>query len=326
MKLMICANLDVGVLPSIDLPPAKVTKWQEDKIRGFAEAMDGARERGAVACVMAGGLFATDFVAQSLLEATAKAIDGGLPVYYVPREGEADGIRGRMLMPKNLTVVSPSADGRTAIRIGEADLALSVVDGTGLEDVSEVARPSDDLSIVRSGSDVGVSLDGGSGFFGLGPLGPSAFGVKPSAGYLLADLSGGSTAGERVKTTPHPFVVAEVVLDRPESPRKLVTTVGEAVKSISRDSCLRVELRGRVPLDVPINTEDLADQLGRYFFYVEVADECELDIDIADLESDVSLLAEFVRRVTSDDSLSGTEKARVLRCGWNVLNGKELAE
>lgn len=323
---MICANLDVGVLPSIDLAPAKVTKWQEDKIRGFAEAMDGARQRGAVACVMAGGLFATDFVAQSLLEATAKAIDGGLPVYYVPREGEADGIRGRMPMPKNLTVVSPSTDGRTAVRIEEADLALTVLDGSGLEDVSEVARPSDALSIIRSGSDVGISLNCGSSFVSLGPLGPSAFGGKTSAGYLLADLSSGNAAYERVKTAPHPFVVKEVVLDKPESPRKLVTTVGEAVKDVGRESCLRVELRGRAPLDVPINTEDLADQLGRYFFYVEVADECELDINIAELESDVSLLAEFVRLVTGDDSLSGTEKARVLRCGWNVLNGKELAE
>ena len=124
----------------------------------------------------------------------------------------------------------------------------------------------------------------------------------------------------------HPFVVHEIVLEGLESSRDLVTTVGEAVKEINRDACLRVELKGRIPLDVYINTADLAEQLERYFFYVEVVDECELDIKVADLETDVSLLAEFVRQVNGDDSLSETEKTRILRCGWNVLNGKELAE
>ena len=38
------------------------------------------------------------------------------------------------------------------------------------------------------------------------------------------------------------------------------------------------------------------------------------------------LYAEFVRQASGDDSLSETEKTRILRCGWNVLNGKELAE
>lgn len=121
-------------------------------------------------------------------------------------------------------------------------------------------------------------------------------------------------------------MVHEVFLDGLTSSRELITTVGEAVKEIDRGSCLRVELKGRIPLDVYINTEELAAQLERYFFYVEVVDECALDIDVAELETDVSLLAEFVRFVASDDSLSETEKTRILRCGWNVLNGKEPAE
>ena len=125
---------------------------------------------------------------------------------------------------------------------------------------------------------------------------------------------------------PHPFIVREVALEGLESSRELVTTVGEAVKDIDRNACVRIELTGRIPLDVYINTSELASQLERYFFYVEVADGCELDIDVADLETDVSLLAEFVRQVVGDDSLSETEKTRVLRCGWNVLNGKEPTE
>ena len=75
-----------------------------------------------------------------------------------------------------------------------------------------------------------------------------------------------------------------------------------------------------------INTEQLEQSLQNHFFYVEIQDECTVGLDATGLDSDVSLLAEFVRLVSDDMTLSETEKTRVLRCGWNVLNGKELAE
>ena len=41
---------------------------------------------------------------------------------------------------------------------------------------------------------------------------------------------------------------------------------------------------------------------------------------------EVSLMAEFARQVQGDDSLSPSEKSRIVRCGWNALNGKGLVE
>lgn len=327
MKLMICANLDVGGLPAIDLASGKIAKWQEDKIEALAAAMSDAKGKGADACVIAGGLFAKGFVAQSLLtETLEEAGCHDMPVYYVPVSGELADAAERMPQVEGVRVVEPGDNGKTIIDVENADLTIPVVEGSGLEDVESITRPSDIFAVMRNGSDIGVSLAEGSRFMRLGPLGPSAFGEKLKNGYLIVDMSGDSVEGEWVEMATHPFVVHEIVLEGLESSRDLVTTVGEAVKEINRDACLRVELKGRIPLDVYINTADLAEQLERYFFYVEVVDECALDIKVADLETDVSLLAEFVRQVNGDDSLSETEKTRILRCGWNVLNGKELAE
>ena len=64
MKLMICANLDVGGLPALNLASDKIANWQEGKIEALAAALGDAREKGVDACVIAGGLFAKGFVAQ----------------------------------------------------------------------------------------------------------------------------------------------------------------------------------------------------------------------------------------------------------------------
>ena len=74
MKLMICANLDVGGLPAIDLASGKIAKWQEDKIEALAAALGDAKEKCVDACVIAGGLFAKGFVAVDVRTDTFLAV------------------------------------------------------------------------------------------------------------------------------------------------------------------------------------------------------------------------------------------------------------
>ena len=327
MKLMICANLNVGGLPAIDLPSGKIAKWQEDKIESLAAALSDAKNHGMDACIVAGGLFAKGFVAQSLLtETLEEAGCHDIPVYYVPIVGELADADDRIPHIAGVYVIEPNNDGRGEIAFEKQGLTIPVVEGSGLEEVEGIARPDGAIAIMRCGNDIGVSMNDGSEFRRLGSLEPGSFGEKSKSGYLIVKVKNGVANAKWTEMATHPFVVHEVKLDGLESSRELVTTVGEAVKEVDRNACLRIELRGRIPLGVYINTAALAEQLENYFFYVEVVDECALDIDVADLETDVSLLAEFVRQASGDDSLSETEKTRILRCGWNVLNGKELAE
>ena len=327
MRLMICANLAVGDLPAIDLESSKITKWQEDKIEALATALDDAEKKGVDACIIAGGLFAKGFVAQSLLSETLEEAGcHDVSVYYAPIAGELTDCADRIPQVEEVHIKEADNGGRSTAVLECGDLAIPIVDGSGLEEVEAIARPSGTIAIIRNGNDIGVSLAGGAEFMRLGPLCPSAFGEKLKGGYLIVDVANDRAVGEWVEMTMHPFVVHEVDLSGLKSSQGIVMAIGEAVRGIDREACLRVELRGSIPLDVYINTADLALQLEKRFFYVEVIDECVLDIDVANLDADVSLLAEFVRQVTDDDSLSETEKTRILRCGWNVLNGKEPME
>ena len=46
------------------------------------------------------------------------------------------------------------------------------------------------------------------------------------------------------------------------------------------------------------------------------------DIDEEAFENDISLRSEFVRLALQDDSLSESERNRLISCGWNALNNR----
>ena len=326
MKLMVCANLDVGGLPGIDMASARIAKWETDKIEALAAALDDAANRGADACIIAGGLFAKGFVPQSLLtETLEEAGSHDIPVCFIPIPGELADAGGRIPEVEGISIVMPSRAGKTDVALNGGKLTVPVVDGTGLVEIEDITRPAGPICVLRNRNEIGVSL-AGSSFRRLGPLEPSSFGDPQKSGYLLVHIDGSDVSGEWVEMAQHPFVIHEVSLDGLGKKSEMIAAIGNSAKGIDRNACLRVELKGRIPLGAYLNTSDLAEQLGRHFFYAEVADECTLDIDVAGLGTDVSLLGEFVRQVSGDDSLSATEKTRILRCGWNAINGKELAE
>ena len=195
----------------------KIAKWQEDKIEALAAALGDAKEKGVEACVIAGGLFAKGFVAQRLLTETfEEAGCHDMPVYYAPIAGELADAADRMPQVEGVRIAEAGDDGKTAIVIDAAELVIPIIEGTELDEIEAVARPSEALAIIRSGGDIGASLASGSEFMRLGPLGPSAFGEKLKSGYLIVDVADGKVVGEWVEMATHPFVVHEVVLDGKE--------------------------------------------------------------------------------------------------------------
>lgn len=331
MRLMLCTGPGVGELPSVDLPADSVGDWQRDRVRVLGEALAGARSQGAETCVVAGGLFGHGFVPQSLLEGVMELLGRqGLPVCYVPQVGEADDLEARIpSLPPTLRVVRCDEYGRASFEVEDSGEHVGVqVDDrlAGLDAGTSVTIPEGGLAIVRGGDACAVR-DAAGRELSLGPLEPSSFAESSPSGYVLADVGAdGIESSTWVGVAFHTFASRAVALDGTEVSKGALRTVAEAVRDVDRSACLRIVLRGRLPLDVYLNPSDIAEKLAPHFFYVEVADQCGLDIDVEELGSDVSLLAEFVRRVVGDESLSQTERTRILRCGWNALNGRDLAE
>ena len=91
------------------------------------------------------------------------------------------------------------------------------------------------------------------------------------------------------------------------------------------DTFLRVTISGRSAFGLTLDSSALKTQLQGRVFFAEVYDNSIMDIDEEAFENDISLRSEFVRLALQDDSLSESERSRLISCGWNALNGREMS-
>lgn len=301
MRVLVCANLLIGDAGVLSMPADILQQWHRDKIDALASVLELARAKGATACVMAGGLFAEGFVPQSLFEKAIEELGAHeVPVTWLPLEREALDLNTRVSLPANVAVVREGGDsGIEAIRIvHEAEEIAAIID----------------------------TADGTSRRT-LSAMEPMGFGDQALADVLLVDVENGFAVNiEEIPCALHPFVTKVVDMSSASSSGEMLAVVQAAIDGIGEKTCLRLVLQGSINLSSYFNTSKLEQVLSGRFFYAEVANECAINLEEGELDTDVSLLAEFVRMVDSDDSLSPSEKTRIMRCGWNVLNGKELAE
>ncbi len=104
--------------------------------------------------------------------------------------------------------------------------------------------------------------------------------------------------------------------------RKIDAAIG-LQKSETKD-LLKIVLTGDIDVDCEKNTEYLAKILMEGFYYAKVNDKTKIAVDYNDYELDASLKGEFVRIVKADESLSEEEKAEIIRCGFQALNGEDI--
>ena len=302
MSDMVCADLLIGELSVQNMSVEVFSRWQADKVVALERAIEAAKVQGAERCVIAGGLFAPGFVPQSLVEACMECLaKAGVPVTYCPRHDEATDLASRVEVPANVRIMrgeSCKVDGSMEVRFG-------------LQGASELLLTSNGTTVTKS----------------IHPREPSGFGDSRDSGYLLVEAQedGAASVVER-GIALHPFIMRSVDLTGLETSKEVLSAVKQVIETTSPDACLRLVLRGKLRLGLYIAATDLVHYLNERFFYAEVSDEYSTDVDEEALATDVSLLAEFIRQVESDDSLSPVEKSRIVRCGWNALNAKELAE
>ena len=109
----------------------------------------------------------------------------------------------------------------------------------------------------------------------------------------------------------------------PEDDQKeIIRKINNAVKSIAFDTFVRITIMGRLAFGMMLDVDALKKQLQNRIFFVEVYDNTVMDIDAEAFENDISLRSEFVRLALQDDSLSESERSRLISCGWNALKGE----
>ena len=122
------------------------------------------------------------------------------------------------------------------------------------------------------------------------------------------------------------FYHSEEIELRPDDDENRVSNMMELIgQDYGKDAILRVTLSGNTMFGMIINTRKLKEILHKHVFYADVFDNTNMDLDVSSFENDISLASEFVRLTMADDSLSETERNRMICFGWNALSGNEVS-
>jgi hypothetical protein len=128
-----------------------------------------------------------------------------------------------------------------------------------------------------------------------------------------------------VRNQTYGFREVELKILAGDGEKEILRKINKAIKDVPTDTFLRITMAGNSAFGLVLNGTALEAQLRGKIFFVEVHDNTIMDIDEETFENDISLRSEFVRLALQDDSLSESERNRLISCGWNVLNGKEVS-
>lgn len=329
MKLLMSADICLGVDCTENLGVKLSHKWRSERIKKIEELIDRAAMNNAEYLVLVGSLFGNDRVSEAVIDALFKALknDTQIKVLTFLNKSEYKRLLYRNDIPDNLKMICVDPD--ITMR--------NHSDGTYLDD-NIAARSSDsNIEIQLADTDqiiISCSNDGQYKLSGIGeiktvpsfePLGFDDARNKPF-GYAVLEFSNDSIDDySSISFRKYNFDSAEIRVMPTDTQKEILNKINKEVAARKHDTFLRITLTGKSPFGVTFNTDALEEKLRERMFFVDVYDNTVMDIDEKEFENDISLRSEFVRLALQDESLSEAERNRIINCGWNALKGGEVS-
>lgn len=321
MKLLFSADVRLGAVCVENLTADRARKWRAARTEKLSELMDQAAQNNAAYVALYGRLFGQERVSESVIDALFAAVreNNRIRVLVFLDADEYNRVVYRSDIPENLNLFCTQTpdmytDEHIALRLkkGATELQLSEHDPIWIQRAA-------DGSYILSGTAEEQTIPS------FEPIGFEDI-ERLHYGYGILEWTeekpGAYTA---IKWQKYAFREIEIKILSGDEQKEILRKINAAVRDIDMDTFLRITLTGRSAFGLRLNGDALASQLQRRIFSVEVYDNTIMDIDEEAFENDISLRSEFVRLALQDDSLSESERNRLIACGWNALNGKEVS-
>ncbi len=321
MKLLLCSDIRLGAICTENLDVKQSHKWQTARTEKFEDLIDKAAQNNASYVMLFGQMFGQERVSESVIDSLFDAVkdDQDIQVLAFLTADEYNRINYRNDIPANLHLISAQTDDsytddNIALRLdkGQAEIQLSdngpifiKKNGEGRYILSGLDKDQTVPSFEPIGFEDAQEMNCG-------------FGILKWAEQELGQYA-------VVDNKKYAFKAIELKILPGDAEKDILRKLNVAVKDIDIDTFLRITIIGRSAFGLTLNGDALENQLQSRIFFVEVYDNTIMDIDEEAFENDISLCSEFVRLALQDDSLSESERSRLISCGWNALNGKEVS-
>ena len=320
MKLLLCADVQLGAACTEKLGIKQSHKWQEARAEKLTDLVDIAARNHASYIALYGRMFGQERISESVIDDLFDAVRENRHIHVLVflSADEYNRIAYRKDIPENLHLICTQikdsyVDEDIALRINKGATELQLSDNTP-------------VIISRSGNAFTVS-----GFKSeqiIPSFEPVGFedAQDSTFGYAILDWEQEALGHFEVKEyQKYTYRTIELKILPEYGQKEILRKINSAVSGIDADTVLRVIITGKSAFGLTLSGDALKNQLQKRFFHIEVYDNTVMDVDESSFENDISLRSEFVRLALQDDSLSETERNRIISCGWNALNGKEVS-
>ena len=293
MKMLFCSNVRIGAICTENLDIRLSHKWQKTRNVKLVELIDKAVRSNAGYVALFGQMFGQTRVSESIIDGLFRAVkdDAGIQTLAFLNIDEYKRISYRNDIPKNLHLFCLQrndlyADDCIALRINKGEIELEL---------------SEELIIYKNEEEKYV-ISGLPEEYTIPSFEPIGFEDAQNCdfGYGIMEWKE-EELGQYTVRVDQVYAYQSIELKiMPEDDQKgILRKINNAVRDVDYNTFLRI---------------------------IETYDNTVMDIDEEAFENDISLRSEFVRLALQDDSLSESERNRLISCGWNALNGREVSE
>lgn len=322
MKALLFSDIRLGAFCSENLEVKLSRKWQKYRNEALHDLVDIATQTGAAYIAVFGQLFGQNRISESVIDSLFDAIKEEKHIHYLVfiDQMESERVSYRNDLPENLHLMCTGSsdtylDEDVAVRIDKGVIELQ------LGDFSTVKVRKNELGTYCI---YGIE---GTNEKEILSFEPTCYDDAQTSryGYSVLEWNANKITGfSEHEHSRFVYETVEIKIQPEDAQREVIRKIMAAVSQFKHETFLRVHLRGRSAFGLMINGNDIKAQLQNRLFYVEVFDSTVMDIDEESFNNDISLRSEFIRLALQDDSVSESERNRLICCGWNVINGKEV--
>ncbi len=353
MKILHTSDIHIDSPMTARLPSAKIRERRRELIANFAELAACAVREGAGAVIIAGDLFDSERVSRKARDSVLDTIirNPSLTFFYLKGNHEGDALaESGVVLPENLLVFGDTwtyftADGITvagrAVCTSDMFDTLELPDNTKniivlhgeLRDRSAhpdiigqadaLGKKIDYMALGHYHSYTAVRLDARTSAVYSGTPEGRGFDETGEHGYVIIDTDG--TLGYKFRS------FAKRQLRTPLLPLDNIMTQGELyersellLRDIPYGDLVRLCLVGEYEPELWLDTDALTKRFENRFYHFEVKNTSKIKIDPENYKYDKSFKGEFIRTVSSDESLDDDKKSKIIACGLYALLGENI--
>lgn len=322
MKMLLCSDVKLGAISAEKLDNKLSRKWQSVRSKKLEELMDEALQNHAGYVALFGNMFGQARVTESLIDMVFQLINNNteIQVLLFVNSAEYERISYRNDIPENLHVISTQQE----VLYTDDEIAVRV-----RHETAEMQLGDNESVVIYKENDGFFAMTVAGATYHIPIFEPIAFedAQALACGYGLLEWTNEHLGKYTIQgNAAYTYSTVEVRILANDDQNEILRKINLAIKNVRRDSFLRITLTGQSAFGLTINSDALKQHFQNRIFFVEVYDNTVMEIDEESFDTDISLRSEFVRLAMADNTLSESERNRLISCGWNALIGKEVSE